>query len=600
MRTRTVVVLLATVTAAVTAAAAGRADAADPNAAWASLASASPASPLTPSGSDLTRRWTAPDGRAVTLVVAAPHPTGSLIETVPASAASGDATPVFAAAIAAARANGAAVLSIPQGTYTFESLDRSSLGHLVLSGLTDMTIEGNGATLVFDNDATGIAVTTSHRVLIRDLDVTYGFNTVSVGVMRSVNGSPALVITHATYPITAADAVGAIAEIDPTDDGFVPNGTRLYQPSSVTLSAPDTYTSTSFRAAMIGQTFAVYHHYYGGIAVEIEDTPANGVSQSADITLDDVNVQSGPGMGIVGYGYARGFAVINSSVAPAEGAWFSTEYDGIHLVLGGGDTIVDDNVVSGTGDDAINAAAPVLSIVSLDPSGTVLTLGPYSRFVMPGDTLAVFDANGNPVTTATVQAVTTRSYPNSVVTLASSIGGVGSTDVVRDASDANDRLSISGNVIDGCECHAILLQTPNALVRGNTISNTASGGIEALSNIGNFLEGAGAINDIIDDNTLSATGDDPSLSMPWGAISLYGATNGGVETTPINFDVAVTNNTISDPTGTGCITVASASTVAVTGNACTGIGASEDANSQGIAVLDSDGVTVSGNTAGPD
>ncbi len=143
------------------------------------------------------------------------------------------------------------------------------------------------------------------------------------------------------------------------------------------------------------------------------------------------------------------------------------------------------------------------------------------------------------------------------------------------------------------------MQTPNALVSRNTISNTADGGIEALSNIGNFLEGTGAINDIIDGNTLSSTGDDPSLPMPWGAISLYGATGGGVETTPIDFDVEVTNNSISDPTGTGCITVASASTVAVTGNACNGIDASDDANGQGIAVLDADGVTVSGNTTGP-
>ena len=577
---------------------ASRAEAADLNAAWAWLASAASSSPATVVAGDLTRSWTAPDGRIVTLVVHAPHPAGSLVQSVPASAGSGDATPVFAAAIAAARANGAAMLSIPQGTYTFESLDKSSLGQLVLSGLTDMTIEGNGATLVFENDAVGIMVTTSHRVMIRDLNVTYGFNTVSTGAMQSINGSPALVIQRSVFPITANDTIGYIAQINGSDDSFVPNGTRLYQPSAVALSATDTYTSPSFTPAMVGKTFAVFHHDYGGVAVEVEDTPANGASQSADITLDDVNVQSGPGMGIVGYGYARGFAVINSSVAPAQGASFSTEYDGIHLVLGGGDTIVDDNVLSGMGDDAINAAAPVLAVVSLDASGTVLTLGPYSRFVMPGDTLAVFDANGDPVTTALVQAVTTRSYPNSVVQLASSIGGVSSADVVRDASYANNRLSVSGNVIDGCECHAILVQTPNALVSGNTISNTANGGIEALTNIGTFQEGTGAINDIIDGNTLSSTGYDPSLSMPWGAISLYGATSTGVEATPINFDVAVTDNSISGPTGTGCVTVASGSTVVVAGNDCRGISASQGGNAQGISVLDSDGVTVSGNTSG--
>ncbi len=574
----------------------GSCRAADPDAGWAALASASTSSPAAVAAGDLDESWTAPDGRTVTLRARTPHPVGDAVETVPASAASGDATPAFADAIAAARASGAAVLSIPEGTYTFDSLDASTLGHLVLSGLTDMTIEGNNATLVFENNADGIYVTESQRLLIRDLNVTYGFNTVSVGTMRETNGTISLAITRSTYPITAADGIGYLAEYDSANHVFVPGGIRLYQPISPTLVSADTYTSPSFTSAMVGRTFAVFHHYYGGTAVEIEDTPVDGAAQDQDITLDGVDVQSGPGMGIIGYGYARGLAIINSSVAPSPGALFSTEYDGIHLQLGGGDTVIANDTVAGTGDDAINAAAPVMTIAGLDPGGDTVTLGVYSRFVMPGDTLAFFDPGDDLLGTATVSSVPDRSYPNSTVVLASPVPGINTSDLVRDVAFANDRLAITGNTISDCECHAILLQTPDALVSGNTISETANGGIEALSDIGAFLEGTGAIDDLIEDNSLASTGTDPTIAMNWGAISLYGATTAGLDASDINASVTILDNRIQEATGEGCITVASSFDVAASGNTCTDTNLGEAPGSPGIDVANADTVALSGNT----
>ena len=568
---------------------------ADANATWAAMASAAVTTTATYQTGDTSLSWSAPNGQSVQLVVKAPHPAGSQTWTMPAVAAGADATPAFASAFASAKASGAAVISIPNATYTFKTLDKSKLGHLVLSGLRDVTVEFNGSTLVFMNNAVGIYVTQSQRVDVKSVHISYGFNTVSLGTMVNRGGGNELVITQSKYPITGADGIGHIAEYDPAAKNFVHDGVRIYQPSSPTLLGDGGYASPSFTSKMVGRTFAVFHHYYGGNAVELEDSWLSGTAQDKDITLDNVNVQSGPGMGIVPYGVKRGLVIVNSSIEPQSGSLFSTEYDGIHLQQVGGDVYIVANTISGQGDDAINADSPVSPVVSLDGSGTNLTLGVYSRFIQPGDTIAFFNAADKYLASAVVSSMTTVGYPNSTMVLASAVTGVAAGNVARDVNLTNNRMYIGHNVISGCQCHALLLQTPNAEVKDNVISQTADGGIEVLSNIGSFQEGTGAINDVIEGNMLSDTGYDPSLSMPWGAISLYGATGAGLEANAINYWVSVLDNVVQDADHEGCITVASTSYASVVGNSCTDTNLGQAAGTPSVYVLNAENVNLSGN-----
>ncbi len=567
------------------------------NAAWASLASAATTSPFVAQSGDTASQWVAPDGRRITLTVRAPHPQKTAVLSVSLPSSGADATPILASAIATAQKSGVSTISLAPGTYTFRTLDKSQLGHLVISGLHDVTILGNGATFVFMNNAVGLYVTQSQRLVLQSVRLSYGFNTVSLGTMASQGGRTVLQVTSSEFPITASDGIGAIEQFDPVNKVFVPNGTRVYEPASPLLVGAGLYTSASFAASTVGKTFAILHHYYGGVAIEIEDSFLSGAAQDQDITLDNVWIQSGPGMGIVAYGVERGLFVLNSSVSPRPGGIFSTEYDAMHLQEIGGDVYIANNAISGQGDDAINAAAPVIPFVSLDQTGTRLTLGVYSRFVQAGDTLAFFDTNDVFLGATGVKSVVSTGYPNSSFLLSAAIPGGASAAVVRDVALTNNRMVIARNTISNCECHAILLQTPNALVLDNTITGTANGGIEALSNIGSFQEGSGAINDMIEGNTLSSTGSDPSLTgMTWGAISLYGATGAGLQTTPINFNLAVLSNVVSNASGTGCITVASSSKVEVAANTCANANVGQPLHTPAIEVLDADAVTLSGNT----
>ena len=569
------------------------------NANWASLASAATTSPFVAQSGDTASQWVAPDGRRITLTVRGPHRQKIASVSVPLPPTGADATPILAAVIAAAQKSGASTISLAPGTYTFRTLDKSQLGHLVVSGLHDVTILGNGATFVFMNNAAGLYVTQSQRLVLQSIRLSYGFNTVSVGTMASQGGRTVLQVTNSQFPITSADGIGALEQFDPVNKVFVPNGIRVYEPASPALVGANTYASASFAASTVGKTFAILHHYYGGVAVEIEDSFLSGSTQDQDITLDNVWVQSGPGMGIVAYGVTRGLLILNSSVMPRPGGLFSTEYDAMHLQEIGGDVYIANNAISGQGDDAINAASPVMPFVSLDATGTHLTLGVYSRFIQTGDTLAFFDANDVFLGAAGVKSVISTGYPNSSFVLSGAVPGGANAAVVRDVALTNNRMVIARNTISNCACHAILLQTPNALVLDNTISGTAHGGIEALSNIGSFQEGSGAINDMIEGNTLSSTGSDPSLTgMTWGAISLYGGIGAGLQTTPINYNLEILSNVVTNALGTGCITVASSSKVQVAANTCTGTNVGQPLHTPGIEVLDADTVSLSGNILG--
>jgi len=547
--------------------------------------------------------WVGPNGSYITLTVKVPHPAGSGTTVTVANVPAGtDSTPVFKSAVAAAHASNASLLNIKKGTYTFYSLDPTGLGHLVLQGLSDMTIEGNGSTFIFMNNATGIYLTTSQRLQIQDISIQYGLHMASLGTIQSVGGQNELIINSA-YPVTAADGVGHIAEYNTTTNLFVPGGQRVYLPSNLQYVGNQTYTSSSFSSnSLVGRTYVVFHHYYGGVAFLMEDSP--GPSQTQDIALDRVTINSGPGMGIVVYGVKRGIMITNSQIIPLPNALISTEYDGIHIVLAGGDVGIVNNVISSQGDDGINLNNPVHPVVSVAANGTSIVLSTYSRFIQTSDTLAFFDTNDNFLGTTTVTSTKALGGLNFQIGLSSTISGLSNQSVARDLALIDSRVVVLQNTIENCQCHGMLVQVPNAFVEGNIVQNTAAGGIELLTNIGTFKEGVGAINVTVAANTLTNTGFDYSLPMQWSAISLYGAINGAITATPVNQQILIKGNVVTSAMGEGCISVASADTVSVTGNSCNSSNLGQAANTPSIWLSKANAVLLAknqrtGQTTGP-
>jgi hypothetical protein len=558
---------------------------------WLTQISQQNISPATAITGDSQLNWTGPDGRNIQLVVKSPNPAASApTVTLPSVPSGADARPYFDTALAQVRAQGAGRLVIPTGTYTFKTLGTSSLGHLVIQGLTDVTIDGGGSTFIFTQNADGIFLSTSQRVQLTNFSIQYSLQMAALATMQTQSGQNVLVV-DSQYPVTAANGIGHISEWNRTTNSFVLGGQRVYTPT-ITYAGNQTYTSPQFQgSSLAGKSYVIFQHYYGGIALDIEDSA--GPSQAEDITLNNVTINSGPGMGIRAYGMKRGLGIWNSKITALSGSLISTEYDALHIIVVGGDVYLHDNLFSNQGDDAINLNNPVTPILSV--SGTNLQLSTYSRFIQKYDLLSFFDPNNNLLGTAQAagspQMVTGLTYN---LAISNSVLNVDTTSYIRDMNLVDSRVAVINNTIQNCQCHGVLVQIPNALVQGNTFTNLTANAIRLIGNLGSFLEGTGAINVSVLNNNISYTGTDSGLHlMPWSALSLYFYTDSGLASVVSNQYINVIGNTISNAE-MGCITVGSSQFVNVTSNTCNSTDTIQS-GSASISVLDSSQVTINQN-----
>ena len=570
-RLRTILCLAAV--ASVASSAAGRAGAAATDAdagfeRWRAVASAATRSPVSARRGDLDRSWTAPDGRTIHLVVRLPHPSANAptVDVGPCPAAA-DATSLFEAALAEVRRVHAGRLVIAPGTCVFRTLSAGGRAHLLIDGVSDLTIDGSGATLVFTRDATGIQIARASRTRLEGLAVRTAIRTFSFGrIAKRADG--AVLITDDRAELTADDHVASIVEW--RDGRFVHGGVRLmFPPGSAgqpVLDGSRLYRSARFGTVPDGTMFVVYHQWYGGVAIEAGSE--RGPDQAEDITLDHVRVQSAPGMGILAYGIRRGFAVTRSAIAPPDGAAgpLSAEYDGIHVEASGGDIVLSGNVIAGTGDDAINLNAPVFPAGGRNAGGVLF--GAWSRFIAPGDPVAFFDADDHFVGTDRVASVIALGGLRHDVTFAAGGSALPDDGSMRDLALSANRFLVEDNTIRDCNCHGLLVQDPDGLVEDNRFSSLDRNAIRLLTSTGVFKEGIGAFDVIVRGNTIENTGPDLVPRLPWAAITAYGVSPPlRLDDHLVDADIVIEGNHIAD-TDDGCITVADAENVTLRRNTC--------------------------------
>jgi hypothetical protein len=461
-----------------------------------------------------------------------------------------------------------------------------------------MTVEGNDATLMFTQNQPGVYINTSQRLKINRLTIDYSLHTASLGTIETRDGAKVLVIDR-RYPVTSADAVYYASEFDPMTRNWVQNGQRAIMPpgspTPAVFAGDQTYTSAAFKNLTPGKNFVVFHHWYGGAAIRIDDS--RGPSQSEDVVIDGVTIYSAPGMGILTYGLKRGLAIQNTNVVarPDGLSPVSTEFDALHVLLGGGDILMANNHIANQGDDGINLNNPVHPIVSIADDGKTMVLSTYSRFIAEGDSLAFFDSGGKYLGQATVNGKPKAlGGLNNQISLDRAIPGIDTHGVVRDVALISSRFYVGNNTIEQCNCHGLLVQLPNGLVEGNTFRQLNYNAIRLLTNVGSWKEGVGAFNVIVTRNTISRTGVDTSLPMPWAAISAYGGARGNtVAAEPVNKDIDITDNTINEAQQ-GCVTVASSRAVKVANNSCNSTNL-HDPGRPSINVFNASGTSVDNN-----
>ncbi len=550
----------------------------DAFATWSRIASAETVSPVQPQPGDEQRIWRAPDGREIRLVVRKPNPRAEAPTVVlPAFPSDEDAGPHFEAAVARTRLLQAGRLVIPKGRYVFRNVNSTGVpapikGHLLLQGLDDLTIDGQGSTLVFTRDDHGVVVRGSRRLKLTGLTLDYSLRTASLGTVQR-EGNLSSIKLDPAFPVTAADSVYYAMQLDPATGLWRQGGPRAIMPpgskTPAVHTAAQTYTSRSFNQLTPGQPVLVLHHWYGGAAIRIDDT--RHPRQAEDITIEDVTIHAAPGMGIVAYGLKRGLAVLGSRIVPRPdgSSPISTSYDAMHVILSGGDILFTGNRIAGQTDDGINISSAVHPVLRIEDDPAVLVLGKYSRFINAGDMLALFDGQGRYLgqRRVTSQPVPLGGLDHKVV-LDSSVPGLQLGGAARDLALTGSRYVVADNIIERCYCHGVLAQLPNGLIERNTIRDISHNAIRLLTDVGTWYEGVGAINVVLRGNTITRNGFDVANTLPWAAISAYGGARGGkVAESAVNAHLEISDNTI-DGAQQACITVASSQSVVVRDNRC--------------------------------
>lgn len=536
---------------------------------WRALATAAPVSPVAGDPDVLRESWVAPDGSTASVAVALPRakPGGLVVQVVPGK----DDAATIKAAAARLRAAGGGVLAMAPGLYRIPvTPDRPGM---TLQGLRDVTIAGNGAIVQFDGWGRGVVIRNSSRVAIRGLSFGYAQPAVLAGTVRR-NAAAMLVDFDDGQQLPSVGAKAYQLSVLFGAQGLYGGGRSRYifyrDPRALTPAGGRRYAIEGLTAPLPdGTRVAVKLTAYLGSALIVGDSP--GQPASNDIVFDHVTVRNSPGMGLFVERMGRGLAVVASHFGVPGASAATIAYDGLHVSGAAGDILLRDNQITRTGDDAINLASPLFE-ASAAPQGP-LTVRLRGGGLSPGAEAALFDAGLSYLAHGTVTAREMVPGPGAVARVQIAASGFPAAKVryVRDLGLLGNRYAIVNNAIGACECHAILAQGPNGLVRGNRMADTGFNAIKVVTSAF-WKEGAGAQNLIVEDNMIAGTGEDVRRDIVAAAIMVYaeGAdTPPGLLPIPVHAGLILRRNQIAGRVQ-GCISIASAVDVAIERNACGG------------------------------
>jgi len=505
-------------------------------------------------------------------------------------------------ALQACQQTHAAVLNIPQGTYTFDDpsiLTFNDGGHIQLSNLTDLTINGNGSTFVFHYVRNGFDFYNCQRIQVQNLTVVWDFDIAVPGTVQSLNGSNVIVVDPA-YVIDASTPVEAVTEYDTANKKWRMNAAEVYWPAGVTLVAPQTFGSPDFNQFPVGDTVAVRTHVYDARGFEFSFT------NNADLTFDHITVENCPGMAFVGYGADRGFK-FNSCVIqrrdPARDI-VSTGADGIHIGMSHGDTIIQNCDFSYLGDDAVNIHSIWMTVVSRvnNTQAKLATIVYDPSYVRVGDTLQFLSkANLTPLGQVHVSAVSyNASKQQYTLTFAEALPSslpVGS--FVANLARSSSRAAISNNYFHDHRARGIMVQSQEISITANHVQNVMGGAIQLTTDIADWNEGYGCTNVVVTGNLCEGCNygywggfaNLPGVCM--GVINLFSQTPQGLNPTYVHQNILFSNNTVSDTPNLSFF-IGSAQNVSLTGNTIQNCPPSA---TQAIYISRASQVTITGNQA---
>ena len=478
-----------------------------------------------------------------------------------------DDTSAVRKAIKRCKDNPGSTLLFPKGTYHFFATERKRGYSMAMSfsGCRDLTVDGGGSTWMF-RGVIGVAnFKDCHNVTVKDVTIDWDRPPFSIGETVA-NGKMSFdVKIRPEYPVVGGEPVEAYMEYDPKTKFPLVGGLDIYSGvKSTELIKPQLLRVHLTRGAKahIGAIMILRHKVYGPGGL--------GFNECSNVRVQDVTFYASAGMGVRG-SRTRDMALKNVRIMnkPGSGRIMSITADATHFNSCTGTVTIDDCLFEGMGDDAVNVHGMFHRVTKLAGPAAVLSVVRNKWIVQPdpGHRLEFTDpATLLPYATGIVKSVTIDAKARTHrITFAQPLPKKLAVGHYLGNVDWAPKLRIRNCRVNANRARGFLIQTRDAIIEGNTITNNQSAAINITTDLHPWLESIGTRKIIVRNNIFRNCNN----AARWhpGVISIFADLERGKGrgAAGVHRDILIEGNTIADTRG-AAVYVGSADGVVVRNN----------------------------------
>ena len=415
------------------------------------------------------------------------------------SAESNDNFEAFKSALSYCGSHSGTCLKLKEGIYNINNKETFSL-----HGLKDILIDGCGATLVFSNVVSCFSIADSDCVEIKNLKFDWNWNLKPlsdiVTIAKANSKTNELDMVFRDREADEGTVFSAITRCDNETFTYGIMGSAkenyIYQHPECIKSVTKTDKNVlhikhdgSFAKFKNGETYILRHYVY--------DTNFMGMSSSKNITIDGISLYGYPGSGFVVNNKTSHFQIKNSYIGVnpeyKETCHTSLGADAIHIVNSNGCFNIENNDISGQGDDALNVHDGLGCADEVCANKIMLTAS--AMLINVGDTLGFRDDKYNATDiTAKVIDIKQINYDYFQITFDRNLDGIVKKNYIAYNTEYNsENYIVRNNYIHENRARGLLLQSSNGLCENNTFYKTEMQAIKVVMDIsrGLWYEGTG-------------------------------------------------------------------------------------------------------------
>lgn len=432
--------------------------------------------------------------------------------------------PSFIDSVSAADNLDSGLLRIEPGTYRFSPLDAANIPdsyHAAMANVSDVIIEGNGATFLFTDPLRGgLQFVNSENLTLQNLTIDYDPVPFTQGVLTDVSPDQETMTIEldATYPSLAhemfSEAAGVWASVHNPDGSFV-GGVKTTGTPRKLLSSIDAIGGRKFRLALRGGNISKAGLNAGNrlTIVARNNTTALTFNGVRDPKVQNITVHSSSG-GAFTFPRCDSPRIVDSYIGPPpeSSRQIGTDGDGIRIVNASGEPHVENCRADSLLDDNIVVQQVLHPIDSIINDSTVTLVDPLVFSVEEGNALQAMAPDGTvrddlPSVTDVSESTTSGEEVVRIQFSSSIMDMLSEGDLLRNGANAPDNFTIRGNELRNNRGIQIRIAASNGVVEQNTLVGASRNAIELeVDTDGIFVPKGWVTNVTVRENTIRDVG----------------------------------------------------------------------------------------------